>query len=212
MIQRLRGTEWFAQYFNGLWKAELIIKRRRHANMRHFPRPRVYFTADNEKTTAAHEERKIQSDQLKYVTYSAVCSLGSKSAQSKYECIANDQQYAAGTWIRPLKFTIGQSPWHFLSTTVATAVCFFLSIPLIFVANYLYVQISAMLQRSYAITTSPTNPPLVKSRNVQSQCSVTAYMPIPTIGHSSMKAPTKTQLIQKLSNDSSDSWCSNQQI
>ncbi|XP_031617991.1 pleckstrin homology domain-containing family G member 5-like isoform X2 [Contarinia nasturtii] len=93
----------------------------------------------------------------------------------------------------------------------------------------------AILRRGFAFSQSIKNPPLIKSRNIQSQCSVTANVPIPLIGtggcggktpettaqikdtsklqyhHTSITGPTKhTQVQQKLSNESIDLTYSNQ--
>ncbi|XP_055321220.1 pleckstrin homology domain-containing family G member 5 isoform X3 [Sitodiplosis mosellana] len=105
----------------------------------------------------------------------------------------------------------------------------------------------AILRRGFAFSASIKNPPLLKSRNIQSQSSITANVPVPLIGgaqpvittpqttettvqikdtsklqyHTSITGPTTnqqqqqqqqphTQVQQKLSNESIDLSCSNQ--
>lgn len=53
----------------------------------------------------------------------------------------------------------------------------------------------AILRRGFAFSASIKNPPLLKSRNIQSQTSVTANVPIPLIGstHQPVKPSTSSQ-------------------
>lgn len=85
---------------------------------------------------------------------------------------------------------------------------------------------SAILRRGFAFSASIKNPPLLKSRNIQSQASITANVPVPLIGgaqpvqiketskqqqphhHTSTAGSTKhTQIQQKISNESIDLSC-----
>lgn len=100
----------------------------------------------------------------------------------------------------------------------------------------------AILRRGFAFSASFNrsasirNPPLLKSRNIQSQTSITANVPVQLIGgaqpvittpqtsetavqikdtsklqyHTSITGPKHTQVQQKLSNESIDLSCSNQ--
>lgn len=75
----------------------------------------------------------------------------------------------------------------------------FLTLILRFLFNFLIEICRAILRRGFAFSASIKNPPLLKSRNIQSQTSITANVPVPMIG--STHQPVITSLPQQTVSD-----------